>query len=167
MRALPYVNRHKKNRCLAYRSAPGSTILIDICRSAWTFDSVYFHINFCHIVNLPRDKLLFVRSRCRIILIRKMPIQIRNSLNSVDRARFQIFAAAFESYITNHPRHQVQVGERNHERMEVVEFDEAEITYVMHPVMRVRLAHQIQKGLPFILQSVLRILIQALMSLSA
>ena len=68
---------------------------------------------------------------------RTMPIQIRNSLNNVDRARFQVHAADFESYITNHPRHQVQVGERNHERMEVVEFDNAEITYVMCVVAQV------------------------------
>ena len=56
-----------------------------------------------------------------------MPIRLRNSLNGVDRARFQVHAAAFESYITSHQRHRVQVGERNHERMEVVEFDDAEI----------------------------------------
>lgn len=94
-----------------------------------------------------------------------MPIQIRNTLNNVDRARFQVHAAAFESYINNHPRHRVQVGERNQERMEVVEFDDAEITYVMRPTAHVSPAYQIEIAPPFILLSVSRILTQAPMSL--
>ncbi|KIW58836.1 hypothetical protein PV05_03330 [Exophiala xenobiotica] len=66
-----------------------------------------------------------------------MPIRIRNSLNATDRARFQVYAATFESYIVNQPRHRVQVGERNHERMEVVEFEDAEITTAFHPSVSV------------------------------
>lgn len=60
-----------------------------------------------------------------------MPIRTRYHLNEVDRARFQVHAAAFERYLNEHRHHRVQVGERNHERMEEVEFDDAEVTYVV------------------------------------
>ena len=67
--------------------------------------------------------------------------------------------------IDRHSRY--QVGERNHEGMQVVEFDEAEITYVMNRFVRARLAYHIERIQPFILHSVSRMLIQALMLLSA
>lgn len=92
-----------------------------------------------------------------------MPIRIRNRLNDVDRARFEVHAAAFESYITYHQRRQVQVGERNHEKIEVIEFGEAEITYVTRLVARAW-PYQIETAPPFILRSVSRILTQARMS---
>ena len=60
-----------------------------------------------------------------------MPFRVINNLNTIDRQRFQVHEAAFQSWFNNNQRHRVEVGERNHERMEVVEFDQAEITYII------------------------------------